>query len=73
MINVERAEGRYSKIMAKLKGQEGKIIAIEPDTGDYFIGDNAIEAGNLGKKKYPSKKFYLKRIGAKYTYIVGAL
>ncbi len=73
MVNIDKAEKIYSKILTKLKNQDGRIIAIEPETGDYFIGDNALEACKIGKEKYPSKKFYLKRIGAKYTYVVGAL
>ena len=73
MINVEKAEKLYNAIKAKLKDHEGKIVAIEPDTGEYFIGDSALDACNIGKRKYLSKKFYLKRVGAKYTYVVGAL
>ena len=71
-MNIKRAEQIYEQIKVKLHGNEGKIIAIDVDSGDYFLGTDTIDAINLGKKKYPSKQFYLKRIGATYTYVVGA-
>ncbi|MBI1972519.1 hypothetical protein HYS50_00765 [Candidatus Woesearchaeota archaeon] len=73
MINVKRAEEIYESIHNKLKGQEGKIVAIDPDTGDYFIGSDTLEACDFGKKKYPHKQFYLKRVGARTAFVVGAL
>jgi hypothetical protein len=42
---------------------KGKIMAIEVDTGDYFIESTVVKAITLAQKKYPTKKFYLKRIG----------
>lgn len=42
---------------------KGKIMAIEVDSGDYFIESTVVKAITLAQKKYPDKKFYLKRIG----------
>lgn len=38
-------------------------MAIEVDSGDYFIESTVVKAITLAQKKYPDKKFYLKRIG----------
>jgi hypothetical protein len=38
-------------------------VAIEVDSGDYFIGYDAIEATQKAKKKYPDSTFFLVRIG----------
>ncbi len=61
----------YEKIHGKLKGLDGKIIAIDLETGDYFIGKNTIEAYEKGQKKYPKKEFLFKRIGSKTAFFVG--
>ena len=71
-MDVKHAEEMYLRIKDKLKGQKGKMVAIDVDSGDYFVGDSPLEACDLGKKKYPGKIFYLKRIGAKYTFVVGS-
>jgi len=72
MINKNKVEEIYQKIKDKLKGQEGKIVAIDIDSEGYFIGNDSIEAYEKGIKKYPGKEFFFKRIGAKYTFVVGA-
>ena len=36
----------------------GKIVAIDPETGDYFIGNSGIEAGDKAREKYPDKNIY---------------
>ena len=41
----------------------GKIVAIEVDSGEYFLGDTTIEASNRAKKRFPDKITYLKKIG----------
>lgn len=50
----------------------GKIIAIDPDTGDYFIGDSELDAYKKAIKKYPKQQFVFKRVGFKSTHFVGA-
>ena len=73
MVDVKRAEEIYAQICSKLKDQEGKIVAIDPASGDYFIGSDTLEACDLGRKRYPSRQFYLKRVGARTAFFVGAL
>ena len=72
MDKVQEAEVIYGKIKSKLRGNEGKIVAIEVESGEYFIGNNTLDAFKKGRKKHPLAKFLFKRIGAKYTYVVGA-
>ncbi|MEK6882059.1 MAG: hypothetical protein AABY22_20755 [Nanoarchaeota archaeon] len=52
---------------------KGKIVAIDLDTGDYFIGDSELDAHKKAIKKYPNKRFIFKRIGFTSTHFVGAL
>lgn len=72
MLNIKHAEELYHRIKDKLKGQEGKIVAIEVESGDYFVGADAVEAHAIGAKMYPNREFFYKRIGAKSTFFVGA-
>ncbi|MBN1351610.1 hypothetical protein JXJ21_19505 [candidate division KSB1 bacterium] len=54
-----------TKILPTLSVAElkGKIVAIEVDSGDFFIEGTVVKAITLAQKTYPNKKFYLKRIG----------
>ena len=70
MVDVQRAEEIYECIKGKLKGEEGKIIAIETDSGDYFIGEDVSEACDKGRTKYPSKQFFFMRVGTGPVYHV---
>jgi len=36
---------------------KGKIVAIDQESGEYFIGDTGIEASKKGKEKYPGRIF----------------
>ena len=46
----------------------GQFIAIEADSGEYFIGDTVIEATRKAQAKYPGKIFFLGRIGYRTAY-----
>lgn len=50
-----------------LSEKKGTIAVIEPETGDYFLGDSLTEALKKAKTKYPGKVFYSVRIG--YTFV----
>jgi hypothetical protein len=47
---------------------KGKIVAIEVDSEDYFIGDTVVEAGTKAKERYPDKIFHFIRIGYRAVY-----
>jgi hypothetical protein len=62
---IKKGELIYSKqLKAKLeKKYFGKIVAIDPDTGDYFLGDTILEAVKKGRKKHPETVFHSIRVG----------
>jgi len=54
------------KLKKKLEPKyKGKMIAIEVDSGKYFMGDDLDEAGDKAKAAFPDKIFYFKRVGYK--------
>jgi len=54
----------HERLKDQLEPQyKGKIVAIEVDSGDYFIGDTVVEAGEKARKKHPDKVFHFIRIG----------
>ncbi len=42
---------------------KGEIVAINPETGDYFLGKTLLEAVKKGREKYPNAIFYSMKIG----------
>ena len=46
----------------------GKVVIIEVESGDYFIGETPIEATKKAKEKYPDKVFFQGKIGYKTCY-----
>ena len=73
-LEIEKANKLFEKISKELTAKhKGKIVAIDTDTGSYFVGDSEIDAYQKAIKKYPDKKFIFKRIGFDSTYFVGAL
>lgn len=46
----------------------GRFIAIEVDSGEYFIGDTVIDATRKAQAKHPGKIFFLGRIGYRTAY-----
>ncbi|MAF36001.1 hypothetical protein CL622_02685 [archaeon] len=64
----------FEKINKELSPNfKGKIVAIDPNSGSYFIGDSELDAYQKAIKEYPKIKFVFKRVGFKTTYFVGAL
>lgn len=52
------------KLKAELEpAQNGKFVAIEPDSENYFVAEKAIEAIKRGRAALPDKMFFLARIG----------
>jgi hypothetical protein len=46
----------------------GRFIAIEVDSGEYFLGDTAVEATRKAQAKHPGKIFFLGRVGYRAAY-----
>ena len=68
---MDKANPIFEKINGELLPEyKGKLVAIDVDSGDYFMGDSGLEACEKGRKKYPNKIFVCKRIGFGYVYQV---
>ncbi|MFN0118962.1 MAG: hypothetical protein ACKV2V_00510 [Blastocatellia bacterium] len=61
-----RGERLYqTKLKALLEPDfTGMFAAIEPDSGDYFLGKRMMEALDNAEAKHPDKLVYLVRIGS---------
>lgn len=57
---------RYQEEFEKL--YRDKYVAIEPDSGDYFLGDTKLDAALSAEAKYPEKIFHFIFIGHKGVY-----
>ena len=44
-------------------GSKGRVAAIEPEGGEYFLGKTVLETFHKARKKYPKATFYFIRIG----------
>jgi len=70
----KRAEEIYQERL-KEKLEEtywGKIVAIEIESEDYFLGEDEVEAYEEAIKKYPDKTFCFLRVGYPATHFIGA-
>ena len=53
----------FEKIKGELEGQEGLVIvAVEPESGDYFIGKTLGQADRAAFEKYPDQWVYFVRL-----------
>lgn len=59
-----KGEEVYRKINKHIEKKHlGSFIAIEVESGKYFIGQTQMEAIEKAKKHFPEKVFYLIKIG----------
>jgi hypothetical protein len=67
---IERAKQTYDdRLAAKLEPEHtGKIIAIEPESGDYFLGGDEIEAAENARGAGHDGPFFFLRVGSRYTH-----
>ena len=73
MMNDKGANKIFESINKDLSPRyNGKIVAIDTNSGDYFIGDSTLDAYKKAIKKHPKTQFAFKRIGIKIPYLVGA-
>jgi hypothetical protein len=65
-----RARAIYESIKAKLEPNfKGKILAIEVESGEHFIGEPVLEAARKARAKHPDKTFHFFRIGFPTVYV----
>ncbi len=68
--HINRGKEIYKRIKNKLEPEhKGEFIAIEIDTGDYFVGKDPIEADEKAREKYPDAVFFLARIGYRAAFV----
>ena len=56
-----RARDRLGELGDQIEGQEG-IVAIEPESGAYFVGDTLGQANAAAFVQYPDRWLYFARI-----------
>lgn len=49
----------------------GKFVAIEPETGRYFLGDTGVEALVAARDAMPDSLFFLARVGYLAAHRIG--
>jgi hypothetical protein len=61
----ERAKGIYAEqLRNKLEaGEPGRFVAIEPDSGDYFLADSFSQAVALARAAHAERISFVIRIG----------
>jgi hypothetical protein len=70
---VERGQRFYDEhLRAQLEPQhDGRFVAIDPATENYFLADKAIDALLAGRKALPDTIFFLVRVGHKAAHKLG--
>jgi hypothetical protein len=58
---IAKAKEVYEKIKSELESKEG-LVAIEPESGDYFVGQTLGQANDAAFAKHPDHWVYFMRI-----------
>ena len=67
---IERAKQTYDeRLAAELEPEHtGEIVAIEPESGAYFLGEDEVEATDKAHATGHEGPFYFLRVGSRYTH-----
>lgn len=70
---VERGQNTYRQRLASIlePSHTGEFVAIEPDSGRYFLGTTASAALVAAHESMPNNLFYLTRVGQETAHTVG--
>jgi hypothetical protein len=70
---VERGQKTYQQRLASIlePSHDGEFIAVEPDSGRYFLGSTATTALVAARAAMPNNLFYLTRVGRETAHSVG--
>lgn len=67
---VDKGDEIYKKIRDKLEpAHKGEFLAINVDTGEYWLGRTAAEADKKARENYPDEVFYLARVGRRAAFV----
>jgi hypothetical protein len=72
---IDRAKRIYAdRLQSELEStHKDRFVAIEPNSGDHFLGDTFDEAVRSARAKYPSRLSYTLRIGHRAALHIGVL
>jgi hypothetical protein len=72
---IERAKRIYSEQLRSLLESQhlNRFVAIEPESGEYFLGNSFDEAVALARAKHPSRLSHTIRIGRRAALHIGSL
>jgi hypothetical protein len=72
---IERAKEIYAdRLQHELEARHrDQFVAIEPESGEYFLGDTFDEAVRYARTKYPDRLTHTIRIGHRAAYHLGAM
>ena len=73
MSVAEQAKHVYeSRLKAELESQHrAQLVAIEPVSESYFLGDKFIDAAMAAKNAFPDRKSFVIRIGHEAAFHIG--
>jgi hypothetical protein len=71
---VERGKQIYEERLRALvePGNEGRLLVIDVETGDYELADDLLSAGDRLHARHPGAALYSMRIGSPVLYRIGA-
>jgi len=60
---IAKGQGVFERIRGELEGREDAVIvAIEPESGDYFVGATLGRADRAAFEQYPDRWMYFVRV-----------
>jgi hypothetical protein len=70
---IERGKRLYDeRLREELEpDNNGRFLAVEPDSEKYFLGDTDVEALTAAREAMPKSLFYLVRVGYKTAHAIG--
>jgi hypothetical protein len=72
---IDRARQIYAnQLQSELESKhKDRFVAIEPESGEYFLGDTFDEAVKSARTKYPSRLSHTIRVGHRAAFHIGGL
>jgi hypothetical protein len=58
---MEKGRRAFERIQGQLNGQSG-VVAVEPDSGDYFVGPTLGKANDAAYSRHPDRWLYFVRL-----------
>jgi hypothetical protein len=60
---IAKGKEAFEGIKGELEGQEGAVVvAVEPESGDYFLGETLGQADRAAYEQYPDQWVYFVRV-----------